>query len=49
MCRKFKLTLENGFEYSYEAYDFTAAYMIAFRISLSRKSKIKGEVQEVRK
>lgn len=46
MYRKYRLRLEDGFIFDYEAADMTAAYRIAFRIERDRQKKI-VDVQEV--
>lgn len=47
MYKKYRLRLEDGFEFEFEAVDLTAAYRISFRVERDRQKKIVGEVQEV--
>ena len=46
MCKKYRLWLEDGFIFDYEAADMIAAFRIAFRVERSRQKRLK-DVQEV--
>lgn len=46
MCKKYRLMLEDGFCFEYEAENAVAAWRIAFRVEHSRQKRLK-DVQEV--
>ena len=46
MYKKYRLWLEDGFVFDYEASDMIAAFCIAFRVERSRQKRLK-DVQEV--